>query len=229
MTAGIPRYMIEPGQIEGSVTKSVELAFAAIYKLCNEQGIDQVTLVMPNKKEFQQSIVAEFLGAAASKSLAKGKSVVLGKNGPSVKLESPETFSRHTSHGVVIGGHISGGEQRRLESTLDAKAIFYLPWTRDEAVEYLTTWRPVVIGPVKLAPADDTLPLEVETALDRLTNRVNLSTGLGHPLDKAAAKQMVQTLKADGYSLDPDAIGRWALRHGWDSAAAAKLESLVRK
>lgn len=229
MTVGIPRYMVEPGQMEGSVTKSIELAFAAIYGFCTEHGVEHVTLVVPTKKGFEHSIVAKCLGEAASRALAKGKSVTLGKNGPSVKLESPGTFSRHASHGVVVGGHISGGEQRKLESTLDAKAIFYLPWTQEEATEYLTTWHPTVIGPAKLTPANDALPPEVETALERLTGRINLSSGLGHPLDKSAAVQMVQKLKAAGYPIDPSAIGRWALRHGWNAHAAAKLEALVKK
>ena len=36
----------------------------------------------------------------------KGQSITLGTGGPTMKLESLGTFSRHATHGVTIGAHI---------------------------------------------------------------------------------------------------------------------------
>jgi hypothetical protein len=184
---------------------------------------------MSTKNNLSNSIVAQVLGGPVVKSLLKGNAVALGQGGPALTFYSTATFPRHTSLGVVIGAHISGEDQRKIEGVTDAKALIYLPWNEDEAREYLTTWHPTVIGPSKLQAEVDILPAEVEAALEQLTWRINLSTGLGHPLDKAAAVRMVQALQAGGHSLDAKAIGRWALRHGWSSTSAAKLEDLVKK
>lgn len=60
-------------------------------------------------------------------------------------------------------------------------------------------------------------------ALQSLTKRVNLSTGLGHPSDRSSAISMFKLLKRAGYSWEPDAVKIWAIQNGWKADHAADL------
>lgn len=56
-----------------------------------------------------------------------------------------------------------------------------------------------------------------------VTTRVNLSTGLSHPDDKAAAIQALQILKRSGCRFQPQEIRTWAMANGWQAEDARKL------
>jgi hypothetical protein len=63
----------------------------------------------------------------------------------------------------------------------------------------------------------------VERALDSLTRLVNLSTGLGHPSDKAAAVGLFRILNGGGERYDPAEVAAWAANNGWGLAGAREL------
>ncbi|WOE40709.1 DUF1889 family protein [Acinetobacter chinensis] len=66
----------------------------------------------------------------------------------------------------------------------------------------------------------------VEVALKSLTVRVNLATGLRHPTDMSAAKEMFKLLHKEGVDLDSVEIGRWAVNNGWKTDHAVELGEL---
>lgn len=69
-------------------------------------------------------------------------------------------------------------------------------------------------------------PLVLE-ALKAITMRTNLSSGLAHPNDKAAAVQMFEILHNANESLDPNEIYSWSLRNGWNSEGAEDLRDVA--
>ena len=79
------------------------------------------------------------------------------------------------------------------------------------------------------APPNSGLSTHVENALQRLTDTINLGTGLNHPSDKKHAERTFDKLRADGHAFDPVEVRRWAQRHNWSSGAAAELEAVARK
>jgi hypothetical protein len=63
----------------------------------------------------------------------------------------------------------------------------------------------------------------VRVALEHLTAAVNLSSGLGHPSDKARAIDTFRALRKAGHSWNPDVVRAWALAHNWRNAGADDL------
>lgn len=69
----------------------------------------------------------------------------------------------------------------------------------------------------------------IEEALKSLSFRVNLSTGLAHPLDSDTAKEMFKILKENGQHLVKTEIETWASQNGWAARHASALAELGEK
>lgn len=220
--ASIERYVVERNATQ------VRTAFAGIVKLVKEKGITRVTLVVPKKGGFEHTIVGEFLGANVAKALAKGQSVTLVE-GVTMGLESPQTFRPTAGQGLLVGVHISTKGMAKLDDAWGAQAILFLPWSDAESQEWKATWRPKTFGQKGADAPESTLSRPVQDALARLTESINLGTGLGHPLDKKHAERTFDQLKAGGHSFDPAEVRRWAQRNNWSSNASVDLEAVARK
>jgi hypothetical protein len=57
----VSRYIVE------RTKDQIEIAFRGIAGICNSKGIASVTLVVPNKRGWDDSIVAKYLGAPVAK------------------------------------------------------------------------------------------------------------------------------------------------------------------
>ena len=69
----------------------------------------------------------------------------------------------------------------------------------------------------------------VENALEAITNRVNLSTGLTHPNDLNATKELFVLLHQNNEILNGQEIASWAVKHGWESKDARQLGNLAQR
>lgn len=220
--ATVSRYIVERGSDQARV------AFQGIVNLCESKGITRVTLVVPQKGGWDVTIVAKFLGASVAKALMKGRPVAITK-GVTMTLESAQTFRGYAVHGLLVGAHISVRQMNKLDDSLGAQAIVYLPWNDPEGQEWRATWNPETLGPGAAKAAAGSLSIPVEEALSQLTQSINLGTGLGHPSDKKHAERVIDSLRTDGHSFEPAEVRRWAQRNGWSSKAATDLESIARK
>jgi aspartyl-tRNA synthetase len=220
--ASVDRYIVERG------TDQVPTAFRGMVKLAKEKGIANITLVVPKKGGWEHTIIAKFLGEAVAKALAKGQSVKV-VDGVTMALDSAQTFRATTGQGLLVGAHISIKDMAKLDDSWGAQAIMYLPWIDAEAQEWKATWHAQTIGPKSEEAQPSSLSKPVEEALTRLTDLINLSTGLGHPSDKQHAERTFEKLRSEGHSFDPAEIRRWAQRNNWSSGAAADLEAVARK
>lgn len=83
---------------------------------------------------------------------------------------------------------------------------------------------------LKLAPTSKLpeLPIELLGALRSLTLRVNLSSGLSHPMDFDAALLTFKRLRDSRIHFDGDQIEIWAMSNGWASSDASELGALAR-
>jgi hypothetical protein len=160
--ATVSRYIVERGPDQ------VRTAFQGIVNLCERRGITKVTLVVPQKGSWDVSIVAKFLGSTVAKALLKGQPVAITK-GATMTLESAQTFRVHARHGLLVGAHVSVKDMSKLDDSLDAQAIVYLPWSDPEGQEWQATWKPETIGPSTTKPPASSLSTPVEEALSQLT------------------------------------------------------------
>ena len=67
----------------------------------------------------------------------------------------------------------------------------------------------------------------LEKSLEKITGRTNLSTGLSHPNDMNAAKEMFVRLHKAGEILLAKPIASWAEINGWKTKDAEELGSLA--
>lgn len=63
-------------------------------------------------------------------------------------------------------------------------------------------------------------------ALEAITSRTNLSTGLTHPNNMNAAKEMFKRLHLSGVTLPANEISSWAQMNGWRAKDADELGRL---
>lgn len=220
--ASVARYVVERSPDQ------VRLAFQSVIEICKANSIASVTLVVPQKGGFDRTIVAEFLGPNIVKALVKGQPVLVAQ-GVQMKLESAQTFRESMSDGLLIGAHISDKDMKKLDDAIGAQAIVYLPWNDTEGKDWQATWGAQIVGATTAPTPAGNLPAPVEQALQRLTQVINLGTGLGHPSDKKHAERTFARLRQKGHSFDPVEICRWAQRNGWSSSAATDLEAVARK
>ncbi len=66
-------------------------------------------------------------------------------------------------------------------------------------------------------------------ALEAITSRTNLSTGLTHPNDMNAAKEMFKRLHLSGVTLLANEISSWAQMNGWGTKDAEELGELAQQ
>ncbi len=71
-------------------------------------------------------------------------------------------------------------------------------------------------------------PLLVE-ALKALTRRVNLKTGLAHPADESAAKELFVKLRNHGEPLSGSQIASWAYDNGWSDEHSSNLGDVAQR
>ncbi|WP_028571585.1 DUF1889 family protein [Desulfonatronum lacustre] len=69
----------------------------------------------------------------------------------------------------------------------------------------------------------------LQKALEAITSRTNLSTGLAHPNDEYAAKEMFKRLHASGITLRANEISSWAHMNGWGKKDADELGALAQQ
>lgn len=73
------------------------------------------------------------------------------------------------------------------------------------------------------------MSLLLNAALKSLTIRVNLKTGLTHPLDESAAKELFQLLRQEKEELHEQEVTKIAIELGWHPKDAQALGQLAAK
>jgi len=191
-------------------------------------GIDEITLLVPSKGSFPSTVVGQFLGKKVSDALCKGDNVSITST-LRMNLQTARKFEQYRQYGMLFGVYLSKGDCQTLDSATSVRGIALLPWTEKEGKDWQSIWNPAVLGAIAWTPVPTPLHPDVEAALLQLTGRVNLSSGLKHPLDKQAAKETFAKLKLSSHILDADVIRQWATRNGWQPKDAQELGDLSRR
>ena len=115
------------------------------------------------------------------------------------------------------------------DGTRNVAGVVAVPDLPGEANDWAKRWGVIVHGEGPEAASPLIEDEVVVRALEMLTRMVNLSTGLGHPRDKAFANEVLRILRAKGHANPTPHIRSWAIRNGWKPEHAVKLEALSRK
>lgn len=220
----VQRYLIEN---HGANEANVRFMFRESARICQRDGISKITLCVPSKREFPTTIVGRMLGDVAKK-LCQGQTVPFAEN-LSLDLMCASKIQPFCVYEMIIGVYLSLEALYKLDSIQSTKAIMFLPWTEDEGKMWLSTWKATILGVNTWQVQPTSLPLDVDNALSILTQGINLSTGLTHPSDRNAARDLLRKLKDLGYVLCPSDVRNWAAQKGWPNGAAKDLATEVAK
>lgn len=66
-----------------------------------------------------------------------------------------------------------------------------------------------------------------EVVVERLSSRINISTGLTHPLDESAVKEMLKEMVSRGYIFDVSIFEAEAVARGWAKKHAQNIAQLA--
>jgi hypothetical protein len=112
---------------------------------------------------------------------------------------------------------------RTLDGLPNVNALCVVPWVEQDVAIWLSARQPTdLLGKAQQRPAPRLDPV-IEVALEHLTNRVNLSTGITHPSDRDAAVLTFQALRKGRYSATEAELEAWALAHDWTPDGARDL------
>ncbi len=117
-----------------------------------------------------------------------------------------------------------------VDSLQTPTEILVVPWLRKEGTQWAQTWGARELGSVAEPPAKRFSNPTVRAALENLTNRVNLSTGIVHQSDRAAAITLFRLLRNAGEQCDPDEVRAWLVSElGWQPQHAKEVEDVATK
>lgn len=119
----------------------------------------------------------------------------------------------------------------RLDDMLSVTHLLVIPWLEKDVRDWKRAWSPTELG---ATPGKQDLPTisdgVVWAALNELTIRINMGTGILHPLDKQAAIETFRTLRLNGRPYDPDEIRAWLVgAKGMDPKDANAVRDLAQK
>jgi hypothetical protein len=164
--------------------------------------------VVHGKGNLKGTVLETVLGPATVKKLSKDNKVRF--KGGTIELMT-ERIKPYSWSGPVLAVHPSPQLLDLVDSLRSPSEILIVPWRRDEGEPWAQMWSARELGSsVEPYPKRFSNPT-VRAALESLTHRVNLSTGLAHPSDRAAAVTMFRLLHDAGEQFDPDEIRAWLI------------------
>jgi hypothetical protein len=150
-----------------------------------------------------------------------------------IRTETARTFKSFKQARWPGGPVLAVWPTAEIVATLDdddrVSSLLVLTWLPAE----IDGWRrarnavDILTGTTSTAPI--TIDAVVAIAIQHLTDAVNLSSGLSHPMDKARAVDTFRLLRKAKYSWDSDEIRIWALGHGWDNRGANELAGVAQR
>lgn len=216
-----------PSFIVGRETGREEAVVVGLTWLFATATDGQRLLVTPVKDQLVSGDLGEALGNVGP-ALASGKAVS-DPNGNTLRAATSRTFPPNTwPGGPVLAAWPDAKSLAKLDEHFRVQALCVIPWLY-EWVEPWAAGRQAVdlLAPsqvVKVPPISDPV---VEQAMKSLTIAVNLSTGLAHPSDKAAAVNTFRALKKARIGWEPAQIEPWAIANGWAAQDARALRSVA--
>lgn len=196
-------------------------------KCAESTSSKKVTLVINQKNMADIGVVGQFFGGQDIKRLCQGDAFEF--KDVSIVLTIPGSLRPYDENGVVVPVHLTDKSMDKVDSIQKADAIINLPWERADGEKWMSTWAAVTLGAKTWNSTPLSIPPAVKAELDRLTNAVNLSTGIAHSSDKKCAEEALGRIAAMRSGVTPDDIKAYAVTHGWSPAHANELAQLAEK
>jgi len=148
------------------------------------------------------------------------------------KFETKLTYKSSmysNSTDIVICCGIDSEDILKIDNYSSVKYIIAIPWLRELTEKWIRTWNAVEIS--GKGSSNDNYPEPtciVKKAMEHLTNTINMSTGIHHPMDNDRAKTYIRALHKYESELNADIVGAYLVRElNWSTEHAKDVEKLI--
>lgn len=213
----------QPGEYHQTIIKGV----AWLIQLAKSDASKSSALLAVPVHSTLRGDISSVIGDKAVTSFNKGNAVMLN-NLVKVSLLTERTV-QYSWNGPVLAIYPTKRLLDKIDSLTGVTDVLVIPWTIQEVQYWIDTW---VATELSAAPQVATKkpfsnPI-VEAALEVLTERVNLSTGSLHPLDRTAAVDLFRILRDNGIPYDPKEVRAWLVSQGgWRPSDADDVKKVA--
>lgn len=183
-------------------------------------------VVVPTINHIRRSAFAGAMGPEIASAAYKSRSLTLPTpDGPSVVLILSTSGLRVPSEITAVLLAWPSDAAIQASGDLPQRSILALAWSPADMEQWTTK-----LGFAELGTQCLSAGLEhsvVRAALESLTSRVNLATGLTHPSDHAAYVDLLYLLRKAGEVLDPAFISRTLVGLGWQLEDAGEAGDIA--
>lgn len=203
------------------------LAFAG-QESVKDPTMRQICLLVATHRQLEGTKLGAVLGNSRCKQLRQGESVAFGSTSNLVLATLRSNRMLHQAD-AVIAVYADDALLREAESAPRSRLIIAASWVDEQCEQWRRAWNPEIPGQ-EAQPAQVLVSNPVvRAALNTLTGRINLGSGLLHPSDNHAAKEMLVILHDAGEWESPANMEAWALRRGWTPDGALALYTLAER
>jgi hypothetical protein len=195
---------------------AISAGLAWLLDLARKDSSKRLALLAVPVKSNLRGAVSSVIGETSTRALQQGKKLTISSTVQVSLLTERERI--YSWSGPVLAIYPTKRLLDIVDGLIGITDVLVIPWTLDEVQYWIDTWSAIELGPgieykpSKLPPS--ALNPIVEAALESLTNRVNLSTGILHPLDRAAAIELFRILRGAGITYDPGQVRAWLVSRG---------------
>jgi len=214
---------------EANDDKAYQLAMQFACELSkNDSEIKKIVLYIHTKQN--TSWFARFYGDDVVKKLFNGLKF---NDCPAMfKFETKLTYKKSqygNSSDVVICCGIDSDDILKIDDYHSVKYIIAIPWIKKLTEKWIRTWSAKEISGKKNSEEKYSEPSSiVKLAMQELTSKINMTTGINHPMDNDRAKTYIKSLHKYEKELDADLVGAYLVRElNWDTRHAKDIEKLI--
>lgn len=209
-------------------TDAIEMAISLADDLCKKGSdeIHDVVLYIPTKQNLKGTSIESVLGEAICRTLYKGERIKLS-SGKYLRLGTMQTFKREFKPCVVVAIYADDKMMDQIDAMDKLHSVIAIPHVDGALDNWSKTWTPIEPGKQNgnnnKCLIEDTV---IVSALESLTNTINLSHSILNSRDKETANNTIRILRRNNHYCDSSNIRAWAVKNGWHPKAATELEKL---
>lgn len=213
----------QPGEYRQAIIKGV----AWLVQLAKSDASKRSALLAVPTHLNLRGDISSVIGDKAVTRFNKGQTVML-KDLVEVSLLT-ERKVLYSWNGPVLAIYPTKRLLDEIDSLPGVTDVLVIPWTIQEVQNWIDTWAATELGAAPQVAARNPFsnPI-VEAALEALTERVNLSTGILDTLDRTAAVDLFRILRDKGIPYDPKEIRAWLVSQGgWRPSYADDVKEVA--
>lgn len=200
---------------EGPDEKAVELAFAWLYKLAEEDSEKRDAVLAVNTKKQLEGVVSDVIGEQAAKVLRKKEPVRVGE--AVIRLMTKRIDLAKGSNGPILAIYPDKDLLDKIDGMYGVTDVLVVPWSKDAVDFWIDTWGALELGSDTERKSMDISDPVVKEAVETLDILVNTSTGITHSSDRSTCIEIFKTLDSEGIAFDPDEVRAWLISEkSWD-------------